>query len=75
MKMICDKGHTVQSWIIRHGDKKIHRVNCPECKIIIDYFWVDKKIKKKVQEYTDSSYIDIISGRIRDDDYWWAYNR
>jgi len=72
--MLCDKGHKVESWIIKTGSTKRHRVHCVECKVVIDFYRDGTKIKQKKIEYTDISFVGL-HGELRDDNYWWMYGR
>ncbi len=74
-EMICDKGHEVESWIIKRGGKKRHRVHCRECRVVIDFYRKGAEIKQKRIEYKEGDEITVCysTGTIRDAHYWATY--
>lgn len=71
-EMLCDKGHEVESWIITRGGKRLHRVHCKECRVVIDFSHSDGAIKQKRFKYKDEDEITVCysTGTIRDAHYW-----
>lgn len=72
-EMKCNKGHKVQSWLINRGGTKIHRVHCAICKNITDFSGTFGAVKVTKLPYADN--IDLLTGIVRDDDFWRSYGR
>lgn len=71
--MQCSKGHEVKSWILKLGERKVHRVHCPVCKSVSDFYVSPGKIKVKHHEIDSSQFYIDERGRLVDKNYWAAY--